>query len=71
MKKLLNTLYITSKKTCLSKKGETVLIKIDRQIKHQFPIHLLEGIVCFGNVLCTPSLMHFCSQNNILISFFK
>ncbi len=69
MKKLLNTLYITSKKTYLSKEGETVLIRVDKQTKHQFPIHLLEGIVCFGNVMCTPSLMHLCALKKVSISF--
>lgn len=69
MKKLLNTLYITNKKTYLSREGETVLVTIEKQRKHQFPIHLLEGIVCFGNVMCTPSLMHLCALKNVAISF--
>lgn len=69
MKKLLNTLYITNKKAYLSKEGETVLIRIDKQTKHQFPIHLLEGIVCFGNVMCSPALMHFCAYKKVSISF--
>ncbi len=69
MKKLLNTLYITSKKTYLSKEGENVLAHVDKKIKHQFPIHLLEGIVCFGNIMCTPSLMHLCASKNVAISF--
>lgn len=69
MKKLLNTLYITSKKTYLSRERETVLISVNKEVKHQFPIHLLEGIVCFGNVICTPSLMQLCALNKVAISF--
>lgn len=69
MKKLLNTLYITSKKTYLAKEGETVVIKINKQNTHQFPIHLLEGIVCFGNVMCSPALMHLCASKRVSISF--
>lgn len=69
MKKLLNTLYITSKKTYLCREGETVLVQVDRKTKHKFPIHILQGIVCFGNVMCTPSLMQLCSLNNVAISF--
>lgn len=69
MKKLLNTLYITSQKTYLCREGEAVLIKVEKKAKHKFPIHLLQGIVCFGNVLCTPSLMQLCSQHNVSISF--
>ena len=69
MKKLLNTLYMTSKKTYLSREGETVLVQINKETKNQFPIHLLQGIVCFGNVMCSPSLMQLCSLNNVAISF--
>jgi CRISPR-associated protein Cas1 len=69
MKKLLNTLYITSEKTYLSKEGETVLIEINREVKHKFPIHLLEGIICFGNVMCSPALMHMCANHKVAISF--
>lgn len=69
MKKLLNTLYITSQNAYLSREGETVLISIEKQIKNQFPIHLLESIVCFGNVLCSPSLMHLCATKKVSISF--
>ena len=69
MKKLLNTLYITSRKTCLSREGENVLVQVDRKSKHYFPIHLLEGIVCFGNVMCTPSLIQLCTFNKVTVSF--
>jgi CRISP-associated protein Cas1 len=33
------------------------------------PIHNLEGIVCFGNVGCSPYLMGFCGRNNVTLSF--
>lgn len=69
MKKLLNTLYVTSEKAFLSKEGETVVIEIDQQVKSRFPIHILESIVCFGYVMCTPSLMYLCAENRVSISF--
>lgn len=69
MKKLLNTLFVTSKKAYLSKKGETVLIQINKETKQQFPIHLLDGIVCFGHVMMSPSLMHLCGMRKVSISF--
>ena len=69
MKKLLNTLYITSRKTYLSREGENILVRVDKQTKHHFPVHLLEGVVCFGNVMCTPSLMQLCAFNRVSISF--
>lgn len=69
MKKLLNTLYITSRHSYLSKEGETIRIEVDREVKHKFPIHLLEGIVCFGQVMCSPALMNHCALNKVGISF--
>lgn len=69
MKKLLNTLYITQENSSLFKQGETVIVKINNEKKHQFPIHILEGIICFGYVFCSPPLMHFCAIKKVSISF--
>lgn len=69
MKKLLNTLYITSEKAYLSKDGENIVVEIDQQVKNRFPIHILDSIVCFGHVMCTPSLMHLCAKNHVAISY--
>jgi len=69
VKRLLNTLYITSKKTYLSKDGDTVHVEIDKKTKHKFPIHLLESIICFGDVMCTPALMYLCALNKVSLSF--
>jgi CRISP-associated protein Cas1 len=69
VKKLLNTLYVTSQGAYLSKEGETVAVKIDGDIRLRLPIHTLGGIVCFGNVGCSPFLMGFCAENNVGLSF--
>lgn len=68
MRKLLNTLYITRENSSLFKEGETVIIKINNEA-HQFPIHILEGIVCFGYVFFSPPLMHFCASKKVSVSF--
>lgn len=69
MRKLLNTLYITRENSSLFKEGETVVIKINNEETHQFPIHILEGIVCFGYVFFSPPLMHFCASKKVSVSF--
>lgn len=69
MKKLLNTLFVTTQGAYLSKEGETVAIKIDNEIALRLPIHTLGGIVCFGQVSCSPYLMGFCAENQVAISF--
>jgi len=69
LRKLLNTLYVTSQGAYLSKEGETVLVKVDNHIKLRLPIHTLEGIVCLGNILCSPGLLHLCADRNVTVSF--
>lgn len=69
MKKLLNTLFVTTQGSYLSKKGDTVLVSQDHETKLRVPIHNLDSIVCFGNVSCSPFLMGLCGERNVGLSF--
>lgn len=69
MKRHLNTLYVTTQGSYLAKEGETVVVKVDREVKLRVPIHALGGIVCFGNVGCSPFLLGFCAERDVGISF--
>lgn len=69
MKKLLNTLYVTSEKAYLSKEREAVIVSVNKEVKLRVPVHTISGIVCFGNVICSPFLMGFCAEKNVGISF--
>ncbi len=69
MKKHLNTLFVTTQGAYLAKEGETVVVKIERKIRLRIPIHTIGGIVCFGNVNCSPFLMWFCAEQDVAISF--
>jgi CRISPR-associated protein Cas1 len=69
MKKLLNTLFVTTQGAYLSKEGETVTVKVDGEITLRVPVHTLGGIVCFGQVSCSPYLMGFCAESGVAISF--
>lgn len=69
MKKLLNTLYVTSQGTYLSKDGECVVVRTEDGEKRRFPAHVLDGIVCFGNVLCSPFLLGHCAESGLCGSF--
>ncbi len=69
MKKHLNTLFVTTQGAYLFKEGETVVVKTEGEIRLRLPVHTLGGIVCFGNVSCSPFLMGFCAENNVGISF--
>ena len=69
MKKHLNTLFVTTQGAYLAKEGETVAVKVDGKVRLRLPIHTLDGIVCFGQVSCSPFLMGFCADRNVCISF--
>ncbi|MCX5819414.1 MAG: type I-C CRISPR-associated endonuclease Cas1c [Deltaproteobacteria bacterium] len=69
MKKHLNTLFVTTQGAYLAKEGETIVVKVEREIRLRLPVHTIGGIVCFGNISCSPFLMGFCAENGVGISF--
>ena len=69
MKKHLNTLFVTTQGAYLAKERETVVVRVENETRLQLPIHTIGGIVCFGNVMCSPFLMGFCAENDVAISF--
>ena len=69
MKKFLNTLYVTTQGAYLNKEGEAVVANVEKEVRLRVPVHTLGGIVCFGNVMMSPYLMHHCAENNVGISF--
>ncbi len=69
MKKHLNTLFVTTQGAYLSKEGESVVVKVDQETRLRVPIHTLGGIVCFGQVSCSPYLMGFCAERDVAVSF--
>lgn len=69
MKRLLNTLYITSTNRYLSLDGENVVIYEKEQEIGRVPLHNLEAIVTFGYTGASPALMGACAQRNIGLTF--
>jgi CRISPR-associated protein Cas1 len=69
MRKLLNILFVTTQGAYLNKEGETVVVSVERETKLQVPIHTLQGIVCFGNVMMSPFLMGHCAERQVSVSF--
>lgn len=69
MRKLLNTLYVGTQGAYIHRDGETVVIEINKEKALQIPFHTLDGIVCFGNVMCSPFLLGACGERDISISF--
>lgn len=69
MKKLLNTLYVTSPDSYLSLDGENVVILEHEQELGRIPLHNLEAIVSFGYRGASPALMGGCANRNISLCF--
>lgn len=69
MKKLLNTLYVTSENGYLSLDGENVVVSDNGQEIGRLPLHNLEGIVSFGYRGTSPALMGACAEKNISLCY--
>ena len=69
MKKLLNTLYVTSENSYLGLDGENIVIYEDDKELGRLPLHNLESIVSFGYRGVSPALMGACSDRNIALCF--
>lgn len=69
MKKLLNTLFITTQESYLACEGENILVRHENQTRARFPIHTLQGVVCFGHVNASPYAMRLCAKNSVALTF--
>ena len=69
MRKLLNTLYITTPESYLSKDGMNVVVSVNQQEVFRIPIINIEGIVTFGYMGASPGLMRLCTENNVSLTF--
>ena len=69
MKKHLNTLFVTTNGAYLAKQGESVCIRVEKEVRLRVPLINLDGIVCFGKVGCSPSLFGACADAGVTISF--
>ena len=71
MKRLGNTLYITSADAYLALDGENIVIKRDEKTSMRLPLHNLENIVCFNYMGVSPALMGACSERHIGLVFLR
>lgn len=69
MKKLLNTLYVTTPDAYLTKDGLNVVILVDKKEIFRIPILNIEGIVTFGYMGASPGLMKLCMDNGVSLAF--
>ena len=69
MRKLLNTLFITSEDCYLALEGENVVAYREQEKVARFPLHTLEGILTFSYKGASPALMGACAKRGINLCF--
>jgi CRISPR-associated protein Cas1 len=69
MRKLLNTLYVTTPESYLTRDGQNVVVSIKSEEKFRIPIHNIEGIVCFGYMGASPGLIGLCADHNVGLTY--
>lgn len=69
MRKLLNTLYVTSTEAHLGKEGQNVVVRVNEEVRLRVPIHNLESIVSMGYTGASPALMQLCAEHGVALAF--
>jgi len=67
MKKLLNTVYVTTEGAALKKDGENLVAEVEGIEKARVPLHMLASVVAFGPILISPALIGICAEHGITI----
>lgn len=69
MRKLLNTLFITSENSYLALENENIVVLDGDEKLGQFPLSILENIVSFSYRGASPALMGACADRGISLCF--
>ncbi len=65
----LNTLYVFTPRSYLRRDHLTVVIEVEKRVRHSLPIHHLDAIAVFGrDTLVSPSLMGLCLQSGVAVT---
>ena len=69
MRRLLNTLYVTSEDAYLALENENIIVKRDEDVLGKVPLLTLENILYFGYKGASPALMGECAKRGIGLCF--
>jgi CRISPR-associated protein Cas1 len=58
MRQILNTLYVMTPNAYVHLENDTIRVDVEREKKLQIPLHHLGSVVCLGNIMVSPALMH-------------
>jgi len=68
MRRMLNTIYVTSEDAWLRKDGANVVVEVGGEERGRAPLHMLEGVVSFGRPGASPALLAACAEAGITVS---
>src|SRR5947209_2167109 len=63
MKEILNTLYVTKERAYLHLDHDTIRMEVKSETPFRMPLLHLGSIVCFGDILLSPALLHRCAED--------
>lgn len=69
MRMHLNTLFVTTEGAYVSRDGETVVVKVENDVRLRAPVHTLASLVTFGRVSCSPPLLALCGERGVSVTF--
>lgn len=69
MKKLLNTLYVTTPNAYISKDGQNIVVSVENEEVFRIPAINIQAINTFGYQGASPGVMKLCCDNGISLSF--
>jgi CRISP-associated protein Cas1 len=64
-RQILNTLYVMTPHSYLHLENDTLRVDVEHEKKMQVPLHHLGSVVCLGNIMISPALMHRCADDGI------
>jgi CRISPR-associated protein Cas1 len=67
VKRLLNTLYVTTEGASLRKDGENLVAEVERAERARVPLHMLGSVVVFGGIFVSPPLIQACAAGGVAI----
>lgn len=69
MRKMLNTLYVMTPQSYLTKDGEDIVISVKQQETFRIPIINIEQIVMFSYMGASPGAMKLCCDHGVSLTF--
>jgi CRISPR-associated protein Cas1 len=68
MKRLLNTLYVTSQGAYLSRDSQTIHVQVEQETLMRVPVQQLASVVCLGNVAFSSGFLSLCAEHGVSVN---